>query len=94
MAKKWMIVLSLLALSCLGAERNAIPPGSKIYVDSNNGFDIFILAAFQAKQVNAQLVSSADKATTYSIVRCSTPTRRSQRRKRPARIASQKQRSN
>ena len=62
MAKKWMIVLSLLALSCLGAERNAIPPGSKIYVDSNNGFDIFILAAFQAKQVNAQLVSSADKA--------------------------------
>jgi hypothetical protein len=59
---KCMIVLSALVLSCLGAERNTIPAGSKIYVDSNNGFDIFILAAFQEKRVSAQLVSSADKA--------------------------------
>jgi hypothetical protein len=59
---KGMIVLSVLALSCLGAERNTIPDGSKIYVDSNNGFDIFILAAFQAKHLNIQLVSSPDKA--------------------------------
>jgi hypothetical protein len=59
---KWMILLSVLAVPCLGAERNSIPAGSKIYVDSNNGFDIFILAAFQAKRVSAQLVSSSDKA--------------------------------
>ncbi len=38
------------------------PAGSSIYVDSNNGFDIFIQAAFQAKHLNVRLVSSADKA--------------------------------
>jgi hypothetical protein len=51
-----------LALACLAAGKVTIPAGSKIYVDSNNGFDLFILAAFQAKHLNARLVSSSEKA--------------------------------
>jgi hypothetical protein len=39
-----------------------IPAGSAIFVNSNNGFDNFILAAIQSKQVKLHLVSSADKA--------------------------------
>jgi hypothetical protein len=39
-----------------------IPAGSNVFVDSNNGFDTFILAAFQNKHVLVNLVSSADKA--------------------------------
>lgn len=54
--------LLVLALMCLAGGKTTIPAGSKIYVDSNNGFDLFIVAAFQAKHVNAQLVSSSEKA--------------------------------
>jgi hypothetical protein len=39
-----------------------IPPGSKIFVDSNNGFDIFILAAVQAKGLKIKLVSKIEDA--------------------------------
>jgi hypothetical protein len=39
-----------------------IAPQSRIYVDSNNGFEIFIQAAFQAKRLPLQLVSTAEKA--------------------------------
>lgn len=39
-----------------------VPAGSNIFVDSNNGFDTFILAALQNKQVQLHLVSSLDKA--------------------------------
>lgn len=40
----------------------SIPAGSNIFVDTNNGFDTFILAALQNKSVNLHLVSSRDKA--------------------------------
>ena len=40
----------------------AIPADSKIYIDTNNGFDIFILAAFQAKGVRLKLTSKRDAA--------------------------------
>jgi hypothetical protein len=39
-----------------------VPAGSTVYVDTNNGFDLFIQAAFQSKRVPLKLVSSADKA--------------------------------
>jgi hypothetical protein len=39
-----------------------IPAGSAIFVNTNNGFDTFILATLQDKQVNLHLASSADKA--------------------------------
>ena len=42
--------------------RATVPPDSKIFVDSNNGFDTFLLAALQEKKVRLQLVSTADKA--------------------------------
>ena len=39
-----------------------IPPGSTIYIDTNNGFDMFLMAALQSKHVSLRLVSTADKA--------------------------------
>ncbi len=39
-----------------------VPAGSNIFVDTNNGFDTFILAALQNKSVNLHLVPSRDKA--------------------------------
>ncbi len=39
-----------------------IPSGSKIFIDSNNGFGIFIEAAFQAKGLKVEMVSKADDA--------------------------------
>jgi hypothetical protein len=52
------------ALVCPAAHRQkvTIPLGSTVYVDTNNGFDIFILAAFQEKRVPLQIVSTRDKA--------------------------------
>jgi hypothetical protein len=47
-----VISLLTLALACLAAGKTTIPPGSRIYVDSNNGFDLFIVAAFQAKHLS------------------------------------------
>src|SRR5437016_10425716 len=61
MTKK-IVSLLMLAVTCLASGKITIPPGSRIYVDSNNGFDLFIVAAFQAKHVRAQLISSAEKA--------------------------------
>jgi hypothetical protein len=40
----------------------SIPAGSKIFVDTNNGFDTFILAALQNKNVNLRLVPTTDTA--------------------------------
>lgn len=58
------IALAVIVLPCAQAEHKGrpVPAGSTIYVDSNNGFDLFILAAFQAKGVPLKLVSSRDKA--------------------------------
>jgi hypothetical protein len=39
-----------------------IPADSKIYVNANNGFDIFLSAAFRSKGVRLQLTPSPDKA--------------------------------
>jgi len=39
-----------------------IPRDSLVYVDTNNGFDIFILAAFEAKRVPLRVVSTRDRA--------------------------------
>jgi hypothetical protein len=39
-----------------------IPLGSTLYVDTNNGFDLFILAAFTVKEVPMKLVPSKDQA--------------------------------
>ena len=44
------------------SQQGTIRPGSAVYVDSDNGFDIFIMAAFQAKHVPLRVVSSPDKA--------------------------------
>jgi hypothetical protein len=43
-------------------KQGTIPPGSAIFVDTNNGFDTFILAAIQNKKVNLHLVSSRESA--------------------------------
>jgi hypothetical protein len=59
-------ILLLAASSVLAHKRPStyvfIPAGSTVFVDTNNGFDIFILAALQDKGVPLQLVSSAEKA--------------------------------
>jgi hypothetical protein len=39
-----------------------IPADSKIYVNANNGFDIFLSAAFRSKGVRLQFTPSPDKA--------------------------------
>jgi hypothetical protein len=57
-----IIGLLVLILAGSAADKTLIPAGSRIYVDTNNGFDLFILAAFQAKHVKAQLVSTSEKA--------------------------------
>jgi hypothetical protein len=55
--------IALLVLSSLWArEGTPIPAGSTVYVNTNNGFDLFIQAAFQAKSVPLKLVSSLEKA--------------------------------
>ena len=57
------IAVTLVLSSLYAQHKNeTIPAGSTIYVDTNNGFDLFILAAFQAKHVPLKLVSSVDKA--------------------------------
>ena len=58
------VTLLIFLSSSIAATRKGvtIPAGSSLFVDSNNGFDTFILAAFQNKRVALKLVSSADKA--------------------------------
>jgi hypothetical protein len=43
-------------------QTRSIPAGSTIYVDTNNGFDTFVLAALQSKRVPLRLVSSRENA--------------------------------
>src|SRR5579864_8553104 len=59
-----LLAVSLLVVCTLAAKNHqeTIPAGSAIYIDSSNGFDIFITAAFQAKHVPLRIVSSPDKA--------------------------------
>jgi hypothetical protein len=59
-----VLIFMALALSSDAAHKEAItiPAGSNVFVDSNNGFDTFILAAFQSKHLRVNLVSSVDKA--------------------------------
>jgi hypothetical protein len=63
---RFTLLALLLTAECLCAGSDDLgfiaPAGSSIFVDSNNGFDIFIQAAFQAKHLNVRLVSSPDKA--------------------------------
>ncbi len=56
------IALLTLTISCLAAHQPAIPPGSAIFVDSQNGFDKLLDAAFQSQHVPLRVVSSPDKA--------------------------------
>lgn len=64
------VIAGILALFALHAPCSAakakpsrtIPSGAKIYVDSNEGFETFLLAALQAKRVLLRLVSSPDQA--------------------------------
>ena len=57
------IALLALALCCSAAHRQAtIPSGSAIYVDSKNGFDKFLEAAFQSRHVPLRAVSSPENA--------------------------------
>jgi hypothetical protein len=64
------IVVLTVVLACSAATHRdrqtipagSIPAGSTIYVDTNNGFDIFILAAFQEKRVPLKLASSRENA--------------------------------
>ena len=59
--------LLIFTMTLLSAEKppsnvTTIPAGSKVFVDSNNGFDIFILAAVREKGLQIQLVSKAEDA--------------------------------
>jgi len=58
-------VFLALALSAFGGHKDpvmTIRAGSSIFVDSNNGFDTFILAAIQEKHVLLHIVSSPAQA--------------------------------
>jgi len=59
---KLIVCFAALAFSGILASAQVIPIGSSVYVNANNGFDIFIDAAMQSKGVPVVLVSSADKA--------------------------------
>lgn len=64
---KWRLLpLLLIAVSLFAAKHRPsyvyIPAGSTIFINTNNGFDIFLLAALQNKGVPLQLTSHADKA--------------------------------
>jgi len=60
MNRATLLLLGCIAVSAYGQQ--SIPAGSSVFVDTNNGFDIFILAALQNKHVPLVLVSSRDKA--------------------------------
>jgi len=55
-------LLLLTAAICFAGEPKPIANGSTLFVDTNNGFDLFILAAFQAKGVPMKLVSTREEA--------------------------------
>ena len=57
-----LLLLVSMAVSSVVYGQQSVPAGSTVFVDTNNGFDIFILAALQAKHVPLVLVSSRDKA--------------------------------
>jgi len=63
---KTVITLITFALFCSAAPHakapRTIPRGSAIYIDTDNGFDMFLMAAFQAKHVSLKLVSTPEKA--------------------------------
>jgi len=52
-------LLLLAAAICFAGEPRPIANGSTLFVDTNNGFDLFILAAFQVKGVPMKLVSTS-----------------------------------
>jgi hypothetical protein len=57
------VALLAVALCCSAASRQAtIPSGSAIYVDSSNGFDKFLTAAFQSQHLALRVVSSPEEA--------------------------------
>jgi hypothetical protein len=60
MKKVPLLLLACIAVSAYGQQ--SIPAGSSVFVDTNNGFDIFILAALQNKHVPLVLVSSRERA--------------------------------
>jgi hypothetical protein len=60
---KTAVALLGFALYGSAADRQAtIPSGSAIYVDSNDGLDKFLTAAFESRKVPLRIVSSTEKA--------------------------------
>jgi hypothetical protein len=61
-----ILLFSLCVLPLNAAKRTdpptGIEPNSRIFVDSDNNFDVFLLAALQKKHVRLHLVSSAENA--------------------------------
>ncbi len=43
-------------------EDTRIPPGSKVYINSMNGFETYLVAAFEKKKVPLVVVTESDKA--------------------------------
>jgi hypothetical protein len=67
MGMKHAVLTGLLlaaALPCLEAKQPAKPvaAGSTIYIDTNNGFDMFLMAAFQEKQLPLKIVMKREDA--------------------------------
>ena len=60
--KNGIALLSLSLCWPAAAQQATIPSGSAIYVDSGNGFDKLLAAAFQSHHVALRVVSSAGEA--------------------------------
>jgi TolB-like protein len=56
------IILLLVAASAGMAQAKTIPPGSKIYVDAEKGFDAYLTAALGKKKVPVSVVTDKEKA--------------------------------
>lgn len=62
---KYLFVCLLLLVLPFHAEaidKKVIPSGSKVFVESSDGFDIYLAAAFQKKKVPLVVVSDREKA--------------------------------
>jgi len=55
-------VLALVVCGSAAEHQASIPSGSAIYVDPGNGFDKFLIAAFQARHVALRVVSVPEQA--------------------------------
>ena len=55
-------LVTALVCACYAAERTAIPSGSKVFVDSNSGFDIYLIKALGKNQVPLTIVFDDEQA--------------------------------